>query len=80
MNAKMIVRGKDRTCSMLEPVHLAANKIGLNEVEIGLSDGRRPPSLPIPSTPPFVVSFTKLACRIDVNPRAIPYARPLGRR
>ena len=42
----MIVRGKDRTCSMLEPVHLAANKIGFNEVEIGLSDGRRPPSLP----------------------------------
>jgi hypothetical protein len=31
---------------MLERVHLAANKIGLNEVEIGLSDGRRPPSLP----------------------------------
>jgi len=42
----MIVRGKDRTCSMLEPVHLAANKIGLNEVEIGLSDGRRPPKPP----------------------------------
>jgi hypothetical protein len=46
----------------------------------GCRRGRRPPSLPDPSTPSSVVNFTKLACRIDVKPRAIPYARPAGRR
>src|ERR1700752_4855851 len=34
----------------------------------------------MPSTPSSVVNFTRLAWRIDVKPRAIPYARPLGRR
>ena len=46
LNAKMIVRGKDRACGVLEPVHLAANKIGCNEVEVGFGNGGRAPSLP----------------------------------
>ena len=42
----MIVRGKDCARGMLETVHLAANKIGCNEVEVGFGNGGRALSFP----------------------------------